>query len=259
MQHTNSHTIQQVAKAAGTTARTLRHYDKLGLVTPSHVGANGYRYYDDRALIRLQRVLLLRELGLGLTHIGEVLEAQDAGGQGPAAEARILRQHLELLRTEERRLGTQIAAVERTIGALAHDTKGHSIMTENIFEGFDHTEHREEVERRWGAEAYASGDRWWRGLGKDGQKAMQDRVNALNQAWAAAAADGADPSDAEVQRLAGAHLAWLREVPGTPSDFDAYVRGLAEMYVQDERFAANYGGVAGATLVRDALLLALEA
>lgn len=55
------HTIQQVAKSAGTTARTLRHYDKLGLVKPSHVGANGYRYYDDRALIRLQRVLLLSD------------------------------------------------------------------------------------------------------------------------------------------------------------------------------------------------------
>ena len=59
-------TIQQLAKAAGTTSRTLRHYDSVGLVSPSRIGSNGYRYYDDRSLVRLQRVLLLRELGLGL-------------------------------------------------------------------------------------------------------------------------------------------------------------------------------------------------
>ena len=42
-------TIQQLAKAAGTTSRTLRHYDSVGLVSPSRIGSNGYRYYDDRS------------------------------------------------------------------------------------------------------------------------------------------------------------------------------------------------------------------
>lgn len=248
------HTIQQVAKAAGTTARTLRHYDQLGLVKPSSIGANGYRYYDDRALVRLQRVLLLRALGLGLDAIGEVLRAQDSGGQGPAAEARILRTHLDLLRAEERRIATQITSVERTIAALTNTTKEHSIMTEHIFDGFDHTQHRDEVERRWGADAYAAGDRWWRGLSKDGQQAMQDRVQQLNAAWVAAATAGIEPASPEAQQLAASHIAWLREMPGTPADFTGYVRGLADMYVQDERFAANYGGMTGATLVRDALV-----
>ena len=252
------HTIQQVAKAAGTTARTLRHYDQLGLVKPSQVGSNGYRYYDDRTLIRLQRVLLLRELGLGLDAIGEVLAAQDAGGQGPAAEARILRTHLELLRAEQRRVTTQIASVERTIGVLTNTTEEQNIMTQNMFDGFDHTQHREEVERRWGADAYAAGDRGWRGLGEDGQKAMQDRVQQLNEAWVAALADGVAPTSPEAQQLAARHIAWLRSVPATPSDFEGYVRGLADMYVQDERFAANYGGVEGATLVRDALVYLLD-
>lgn len=253
------HTIQQVAKAAGTTARTLRHYDQLGLVKPSSIGANGYRYYDDRALVRLQRVLLLRELGLGLDAIAEVLRAQDAHGAGPAAEARILRTHLDLLRTQEQQLATQIAAVERTVAALTQDPKEHTIMTANIFDGFDHTQHREEVERRWGADAYAASDRWWREKGKEGQQAMQDRVSELNQAWVAAAAVGLDPASTEAQQIAGRHVAWLQSVPGTPADFEGYVRGLAEMYVQDERFAVNYGGVEGATLVRDALGIYLDA
>jgi DNA-binding transcriptional MerR regulator len=58
--------IQDVARMAGTTSRTLRHYDDIGLLKPSRVGSNGYRHYDAAALLQLQRILLLRGLGLGL-------------------------------------------------------------------------------------------------------------------------------------------------------------------------------------------------
>jgi DNA-binding transcriptional MerR regulator len=57
--------IQEIARLSGTTSRTLRHYGDIGLLPPSRVGSNGYRYYDEQALARLQRILLLRELGLG--------------------------------------------------------------------------------------------------------------------------------------------------------------------------------------------------
>ena len=50
--------IQEVARATGTTSRTLRHYDGIGLLTPSRIGHNGYRYYDDAGLVRLHRILL---------------------------------------------------------------------------------------------------------------------------------------------------------------------------------------------------------
>ncbi|MGI5055026.1 MerR family transcriptional regulator, partial [Streptomyces sp. JAC18] len=50
--------IQEIARRAGTTGRTLRHYGDVGLLEPSRKGANGYRYYDQEALVRLQRILL---------------------------------------------------------------------------------------------------------------------------------------------------------------------------------------------------------
>lgn len=294
--------IQQLAKAAGTTSRTLRHYDSLGLVTPSRIGSNGYRYYDDRSLVRLQRVLLLRELGLGLDAIGTVLAAQDAGVQAnelPSdTEARVLAQHRELLSNERRRIEAQIASVDRTIAALradvgaAHvanaanvthtDQKGESLMAQNIFDGFDHTAHKKEVEQRWGAEAYAKSDRWWRGLDKAGKQDWQQLVAELSRDWAAAATTGEDPHSPFAQELAQRHVEWLCSVPGTPawnsarraSESEAadleedseqlatataveqlreYLLGLGEMYVADDRFAANYGGTQGATFVRDAL------
>ena len=66
--------VQQIARIAGTTSRTLRHYDDIGLLKPSRTGDNGYRFYDQASLVRLQRILLLRDLGLGLPAIAEVLD-----------------------------------------------------------------------------------------------------------------------------------------------------------------------------------------
>jgi len=69
-----SWSIVEVARHAGVSSRTLRHYDDVGLVPPAYVGTNGYRYYDQDALLRLQEVLLLRELGLPLDAIRRILD-----------------------------------------------------------------------------------------------------------------------------------------------------------------------------------------
>lgn len=267
--------IQEVARAAGTTSRTLRHYDDIALVRPSRVGSNGYRYYDDRALVRLQRVLLLRGLGLGLDAIRRVLSEQDAtavaGESAAASEARILGEHLGALRQERERINAQIGAVERTIaalrrsasGATSRRSEGEDLMTENMFEGFDHTRYRDEVEQRWGAEASARSDRWWRGLTAEERDAWQGRVERLSAEWSAASTRGSDPESHEAQALAHRHVEWLRGVPGTPAadpggDLAGYVLGLGDLYVADARFAANYGGEQGAAFVRDALAVYVE-
>ncbi len=244
--------IQQIAKLAGTTSRTLRHYDDIGLLAPTRLGHNGYRYYDADALVRLQRILLLRELGLGLPQIGEVLDRE-------ASPEEALTGHLAWLRQEQQRLARQIASVEHTITSLR---EGERPMAENMFDGFDHTQYKQEVEEKWGADAYAKSDAWWRGLSTDEKKAWQQRLTDLNQAWIDAAERGIDPTGDEAQALAARHIEWLRGVPGTPAadgDTKPYVLGLADMYVADERFAANYGGIEGATLVRDALHAFTEA
>ncbi|WP_200330918.1 TipAS antibiotic-recognition domain-containing protein [Leucobacter sp. L43] len=263
------HSVQAVARAASTTSRTLRHYDRIGLLPPTCIGSNGYRYYDDRALLRLQRILLLRDLGLGLDAIARVLASQDASSRSAlsdrtaqTAETEILQSHLAILHRERERITRQIRAVERTIAALPGVTDtapAGALMTENIFDGFDHAQHREEVERRWGDRAYAEGDHWWQGLGSGAREAWQRRSADLAAAWRMAAERELDPAGAEGQELAAQHVAWLRGIPGTPAadpagDLAGYVRGLGELYVTDERFAANYGGATGAGFVRDALV-----
>ncbi|MET8854520.1 MerR family transcriptional regulator [Amycolatopsis sp. NPDC004625] len=105
------YSISQVAKSSGVSARMLRHYDAIGLLSPASVAANGYRWYGRFELLRLQRILLLRRLGLGLAEIGAVLGEQ-------VDEAAALRGHLAQLEQERRRLDRVIATVEETLADL---------------------------------------------------------------------------------------------------------------------------------------------
>ena len=162
-------TIQEVARKAGTTSRTLRHYDQIGLLSPSHIGHNGYRYYDATAVVRLQRILLLRELGMGLPEIAEVLSRN-------TDEIAALEKHREVLQAEVTRIARQVAAVEHSIDVL----KGkEELDMSNTFDGFDHTQYKDEVEERWGRDAYAESNDWWNRLGSEGQEKWMQEVASL--------------------------------------------------------------------------------
>lgn len=240
--------IQRIARLAGTTSRTLRHYEQLGLLAPAGRATNGYRYYDEAALTRLQRILLLRELGLGLPAIADVLAGDDD-------DARALATHLQWLRGERERIDRQIASVTTTIAKLERE---EPLMPDESLDGFDHTRYREEVEQRWGADAYARSDRWWRELGDDGRAAFQAEAAAIQQGFADARASALAPDAEEVQALTARHWEWVRAGwGGTPPGADAYL-GLGDMYVADPRFATHYGGQEGAEFVRDAMRVYAE-
>lgn len=224
---TREWTIHEVATATGTTSRTLRHYDDVGLLTPSRTGANGYRYYDGAGLRRLQRILLLRELGLGLAAIADVLEAR-------VDEVAALRTHLALLEEEAARISRLATSVRTTLA------KGAEIEVSEMFDGFngfDAGRYEGEVVERWGRLAHDDAGRTWSGLGEQGRADHQREHQAIAAGLAAAAATGEDPGSSAVQDLVRRHHAWV-SVFWTP-DAAAY-RGLVRMYVEDERFRATY-------------------
>lgn len=244
--------IQDIARLSGTTSRTLRHYGDIGLLNPSRTGSNGYRYYDEVALARLQRILLLRELGLGLPAIADVLSGQ-------RDDALALRAHLEWLQKEQQRLARQASSVESTIRAIEG---GEQLMAEKMFDGFDHTKYKDEVVERWGNDTYAKSDAWWTSKSASEKSDWKARARALIADWAEAAQRGVSPESEEAHALAQRQFEWLSGIPGTPQanggPTKEYFVGLGEMYVVDERFAKNYGGEAGATFVRDALAVYAE-
>ncbi|MCX5042251.1 TipAS antibiotic-recognition domain-containing protein [Aldersonia sp. NBC_00410] len=270
--------IHQLAKVAGATSRTLRHYGDLGLLVPTRIGANGYRYYGQDALIRLQRILLLRELGLPLRTIGDVLD-------GERDSTAALRTHLELLRNEQDRIARQIASVQTT---LRKTEEGQRLMPDEVFDGFDHTVYRDEVIERWGREAYASGDTWWRSMSEQDKRDFQQRHLDIAADYGTAHREGRAPDSAEVLAIAARHYDWIAigwqgrkpttgaepaerpistgaepaerpisagaEPAERPISAAAFT-GLGEMYVADPRFRQNYDvhGAGTAEFVRDAM------
>ncbi|MGH3951924.1 MAG: MerR family transcriptional regulator [Pseudonocardiaceae bacterium] len=242
--------IQELAKLAGTTSRTLRHYGDFGLLEPSRVGRNGYRYYDQESLVRLQRILLLRELGLALPAIAEILE-----GQRDTAAA--LRTHLRWLEAERRRIARQIESVRTT---LRKTEGGEQLMAEEVFDGFDHTQYKDEVIERWGKDAYESCNTWWRSLSDAEKTSFQQEQLDIAQDFGAALRDGKPADGDEVQVTARRQHDWISVGwQGTRPTAEQFA-SLGEMYVADPRFTANYDvhGEGTAAFIRDAMKVYAE-
>lgn len=69
------YTIGELARMAGVSTRTLRHFETKGLLSPLKRGENGYREYGRKQVERLQQVLLYRELGMPLDTIRATLDS----------------------------------------------------------------------------------------------------------------------------------------------------------------------------------------
>jgi DNA-binding transcriptional MerR regulator len=118
--------IQQVARLSGVTARTLRYYDEIGLLRPARIGVNGYRYYEREQLLRLQQILLLRELDMDLAAIAAVVD-------GERDQLDVLRAHHDRLVAE----GARLRRLAQTVAAtITHLKEGTALSADEMFQGF---------------------------------------------------------------------------------------------------------------------------
>jgi DNA-binding transcriptional MerR regulator len=223
----------QVAALAGITSRTLRHYDAIGLVRPRATRADGRRLYGRTEILRLQRVLILRALGLGLDDIARVL-ADDTD------EVAALKEHRAALVADRQRLDALIGTVDLTIAHLEGEAE---MEPEDVFAGLPgydaqlQRDYRAEATERWGSEAVKESTNRMRGMTREDAELMMTDHAAISEEAAAMAAAGVDPGSPAAQELVARHYAWVCR-SWTP-DADAY-RGLGAMYVDDERFRATY-------------------
>jgi DNA-binding transcriptional MerR regulator len=225
--------IAQVVRMSRVTSRTLRHYDQIGLLRPATVGANGYRYYERQQLLRLQQILVLRDLGLGLDVIAKILSEPD----GAASQ---LRRHHRWLLEERDRVERLARTVEDTIAELEG---GEMVSTERMFEAFDvekqaryeaellerHGErvrpHIDESKRRvagWTPVDRERIRREWLSFGPR----LVDLIEA-----------GAGVDDPRVQEIVGEHYRWVTNF-WTP-DRESYP-GLGETYAGNPEFRAQF-------------------
>ncbi|MBP1232046.1 DNA-binding transcriptional MerR regulator [Arthrobacter sp. PvP102] len=222
-----SWSIAEVARLSKVSSRTLRHYHQLGILDPAYTGQNGYRYYGQEQLFRLQRILLLRELGLGLEAIADVL-----AGQTSQLEA--LAVHREWLLAEHDRLGRMAATVDATMTALR---QGDTMSAEEIFKDFDNNPYEEEARQRWGDQAVEDSKARHAAMSDAAKKAFMQEAQDINEELARCFDAGLQAAAPEVQAVVDRHYKWVC-ASWTP-DAEGYV-GLGRMYVEDPRFTAFY-------------------
>jgi DNA-binding transcriptional MerR regulator len=123
--------VKDVARIAGVSVRTLHHYDAIGLLVPQLRTAAGYRVYTDDDLLRLQQILIGRELGLSLEEIRRSLD--DPGFDRMAA----LLDQRERLQERVQQTEAMIRAVDAALAGLNCDQKDAGVNMEDLFQGFD--------------------------------------------------------------------------------------------------------------------------
>ncbi|GIH47129.1 DNA-binding transcriptional regulator, MerR family [Microbispora rosea] len=231
--------IAQVAQMSGVTSRTLRHYDEIGLLLPARVGGNGYRYYEENQLLRLQQVLVLRELGLGLAEIKEIVERHT----DPIAA---LREHHQRVLAERDRLDEVARMVERTIAELQQN-EGKTTMSkisrpENLFEGFDGARYAADARERWPEQWQQSGQKELLASRTPQELEQMQREATAGMIRMAEHMLAGTPVDApQVFAELDVHYRHLSE-SWTPTA--AQYLHLARMQAQEEQFRANYERVA---------------
>jgi DNA-binding transcriptional MerR regulator len=229
-------TVGELARLTGVTVRALHHYDEIGLVRPSQRTPAGYRLYSDEDVLRLQRVLLYRELGMPLDSIAAAID-EDADRE------ELLLRHRDALLEKRARIDRMLAALDAALGDLE---KGRNMTNEDVkklFDGFDPAQYEEEVQQRWGAtDAYQESMRRTRSYGEADWTKIKSEAEAIYQRIADLMKAGAPVTDPAVLAAVEEHRQHI-ERWFYPCSKDLH-KGLGQMYVADARFTENLDKVA---------------
>lgn len=239
------YTVNQLAKLAAISVRTLHYYDEIGLLKPSFIAKNGYRYYEEKELVLLQQILFFRELEFPLEEIKRMLTRPDFS----VVEA--LRDQKKLMQLKRNRIDGLIKTIEKTMKTMSEKKQ---IEGEELYDAFKDDEvkqYQDEVKQRWGnTEAYKQSmarvskmtKKEMEKLKEDGKKHMQALADSMDKGI----------THPDVQAL----IAKSHE--GVNFFYNCSLemfRNLGNMYVEDPRFTATYDKYRPglAVFVRDAI------
>lgn len=217
---------------SGVTARTLHHYEAIGLLVPSGRSRAGYRLFIDADLLRLQQILIRRELGFSLEGIRQALD--DARYDHRAA---LLSQRRDL-QAQAQATARKLQAIDAALAALNSYEGTETMSMQSIFDGFDPSKHEAEAKQRWGdTDAYAISSKRTKGYTAAQWTACRAEQDAIYRDMAATLANGLAVDHPNVQAIAERHrLSIDRWFYPCSAQMHA---GLADLYEADARFAAN--------------------
>jgi DNA-binding transcriptional MerR regulator len=222
-------TVKHLSKIAGVTPRTLHHYDAIGLLKPSHIGQNGYRYYDEQALLRLQQILFYRELDMSLDEIRKIMGRRDFD------VLMALQGHRDALNRQVGRLNRLIQTVDKTILHL----KGEADMSVNdLFRGFTEEEqekYAQEAMQKYDARTVQASAKKWKAYSAALKERFGEEGKAVYTDMLAAMPKGAASADAQA-----AVARWRKHIEFFWVPNEQQLLGLVELYNEDPRFRGSF-------------------
>lgn len=236
------YTVGELARLSGVSARTLRYYDRFGLLVPAAREENGYRVYGPAEVDLLQQILFYRAVGMPLEEIRAIVTAP-----GFDREAALERQ-LSALQNERARVEAQIETLHCTLEAL----KGEKLMEDSEkFACFkeqaiadNESAYGAEVRKQFGDDVMDASNEKVRGMTQEawnGQEECGKRILALLREVVTA---GDAPDSERARETCTLHRQWLEGYwPAGAYTPEAH-RQLAAAYVADERFRTYYDAAA---------------
>ena len=221
--------IKEFAKLTDVSVRTLHYYDETGLLKPAFVDEqNGYRFYDENSLARMQDILFYRELDFPLKDILKILSSPDYDRK------KALEAQKELMILKKNR-------IEKLISALDDAVKGVKINMK-VFDNSEFEEKREEYAReakeKWGnTEAYSEFEKKTGSFSTDDIRSLEAGIDEVMAEFAECMKNGSAPDSAEAKDLVRKLQNYITETSYTCTD--EILAGLGQMYTADERFRKN--------------------
>lgn len=246
------YTVQKLGKLAGVSTRTLRYYDEIGILKPARISSSGYRIYREKEINRLQQILFYRELGVTLGEIKNIIDDSSFD------EFNALIEHRQKLLEKRSQIDLLLANVEKTIASRRGDAK---MSNKEKFEGFkqkliDENEknYGKEIREKYGNEEVNKSNTKLQGMSEKEYEEVTSLAEEIMTTLEEAFKTG-DPAGELAQKTAELHRKWISYYWSSYSK-EAHA-GLAQMYVDDERFTAYYDAKQPgmAAFLRDAILI----
>ncbi len=244
------YTIQQLANLAGVSSRTLRYYDEIDLLKPKRMNSAGYRIYGQKEVDRLQHILFYRELDVRLDTIVTLMN------EDTFRIEKTLLQHKRHLEQKRDRLNQLLHILEQTIESAKG---GEPMSNQSKFAAFKRQQIKEnetlygiEIRKEYGDDTVDAANNHLLQLTESDYLKRQEIEKALTEQLREASNSSIITKETE-QEITQLHKKWIMFSWSTYSE-EAHI-GLADLYLEDERFKRYYDGIASnaASILRTAI------
>lgn len=225
------YTVKRLAALAGVSVRTLHYYHQIELLVPTTIAANGYRHYDEAAVLRLQQVMFYREMGLELLEIKAILDDPDFDTLAA------LRAHRDHMQRQIQRFHALIDTVDQTINRMEGNT---TMSDKHLFDAFDN-EKQQDYQRRarlqYEPEVVREAQQRWGNYNGLQKSAIMDQMRGIYADIVRAIETDAAPQGPIAQEILVRWHDNLRHFYEPTFDI---LRGLGQLYNTDPEFIANF-------------------